>query len=180
MSDQSVDGTVQRGQTWTCNEARADPDDVPAAHDTVDLWPDYPRFSAVVDAVAGDVAELVVGTSNDHPRAPDLGDRVDLHTSKLIKQERWSLKSDIGESDADDPPVVTDGGQCADRTDRCEGQVCPNDDCNIDQRFPGFHGFCCPECACRLVVACSRCDSGAVEEIDGSPVCPNHAQEVAA
>jgi len=110
---------IRRAQTWECNEARADAEDVPPAHDTVGLWPDHPRFSAVVDRVQGDVAELVVATSNSHPRAPDLGDCVDVHVEKLLEQDRWSLKSDAAdvEDSAADPPLVTDGGQCAGTTD---------------------------------------------------------------
>lgn len=65
-------------------------------------------------------------------------------------------------------------------TERCEGQVCPNEECHIDQRFRGFWGLACPECACRLVVACAKCDSGAVEEIDGSARCSDHAHEIVA
>lgn len=55
-----------------------------------------------------------------------------------------------------------------------DGQVCPNPDCNIDQRFKGFRGYACPECAALLVVACSKCDSGAIEEHDGTPFCSEH------
>ena len=59
-----------------------------------------------------------------------------------------------------------------------EGQVCPNPECHIDQRFKGFCGLACPECATRLVVACSECDSGAVEEVAGSPYCSDHVPEL--
>ncbi|MDS0280041.1 hypothetical protein NDI85_19845 [Halomicroarcula sp. S1AR25-4] len=103
---------VRRGQTWTCNEAHADAADVPPAHDTVSLWPDYPRFAAVVDRVEGDVAQLTAGTSNSHPRAPDLGDTVDIHVDRLHGQARWSLTS--AASTTEDPPLVTDGGRVED------------------------------------------------------------------
>lgn len=96
-----TDQPVRRGQTWECHEARADPDAVPAPHDTVDLWPDHPRFAAVVDDVVDDVAAMTVGTSNSHPRAPDLGDRVDIHVDRLREQERWQLDSDVDRAPRD-------------------------------------------------------------------------------
>jgi len=99
---ESAPQRVSAGQTWRCDEAAADTESVPPAHDTVDLWPDYPRFAALVDEVVNDVAALVVGTSNSHPRAPDLGDRVDVHVDQLVGDDRWSLKGgSAGEGDRD-------------------------------------------------------------------------------
>jgi len=89
---------IQRGQTWECNEARAEPDSVPEPHDTVDLWPDYPRFAGVVDRVVEDVVEMTVGTSNSHPRAPELGQTVYRHVDKVRERDRWRLKSDGGQT----------------------------------------------------------------------------------
>jgi len=142
-SEQSTGvSNIRRAQTWTCHEANADPDTVPGSHDSVSLWPDYPRFSAVVDCVQDGVAELTVGTSNSHPRAPDLGDRVDVHVDTLLEGDRWSLKSDaVGvEESAEDPPLVTDGGQCAGSSERrqvCRG-VAPEEGCENCGR-----GKCC-------------------------------------
>jgi len=118
----TADTRVQVGQTWQCDEHQAAADAVPEPHDTVDLWPDYPRFAAVVDAVEGDVAQLVVGTSNSHPRAPDLGDRVDIHVDTLREQARWLLKSDAVA--AEDPTLVTDGGQPVDSIERFQCDYC--------------------------------------------------------
>lgn len=59
-------------------------------------------------------------------------------------------------------------------SERPPGQVCLNSDCHLDQRWEGFHGLACPECATRLVVACSRCDSPATEEIGDTPFCESH------
>jgi len=100
---------VRRGQTWTCDEARADPEDVPGPHDTVALWPDYPRFSAVVDDVLDDVAQLTVATSNSHPRAPDHGAIVDVHVDTLVEGARWECKSEGASTRAADAPVAADG-----------------------------------------------------------------------
>jgi nucleoside 2-deoxyribosyltransferase len=58
------------------------------------------------------------------------------------------------------------------------GQICPNPECSVDQRFKGHRGFVCPECAVKLVVACSMCNSGAVEEVGGSPRCSDHVDTV--
>ena len=63
-------GAVEAGQTWRCDESRADPDDVPAPHD-VPLWAPHPRFTVVVDRVEDDYVELTVTTGNSHPRTPD-------------------------------------------------------------------------------------------------------------
>lgn len=120
---------VRAGQTWRCDEAAADPDAVPDGHDSVRLWADHPRFSALVDEVVGDVAALVVGTSNSHPRAPDLGDRVDVHVDRLLAADRWSLKREGNETETPDQPVaMTDGG--------------------IDQSTSDTYQYQCPVCHC--------------------------------
>jgi len=92
---------VRPGQTWACNEKHASPNTTPPAHKSVRLWPDYTRFHGIVDAVVCDVAALVVGTSNSHPRAPALGDRVDIHVDTLHEENRWSLHKPV----ADGPGV---------------------------------------------------------------------------
>jgi len=118
---------IRRAQTWECNETRADAEDVPPAHDTVDLWPDYPRFSAVVDEVVDDAVAMTVATSNSHPRAPELGERVDIHVEKLLEQPRWSLKSEARSSEREQTPVVADGGHPVERKGvqyQCESERC--------------------------------------------------------
>lgn len=82
---------IQPGQSWECNEARADPDDVPAGHD-VPLWEDYPRFTAVVDDVLDGLVELTVATGNSHPRTPTLGTTIDVHVDELEDDDRWRKK----------------------------------------------------------------------------------------
>ncbi len=67
-----------------------------------------------------------------------------------------------------------------DGTERPPGQVCPNPDCHIDQRWEGFRGLACPECGTKLAVACEKCDSGAVERVDGSPRCSEHVPDLVA
>lgn len=79
---------VEPGQRWQCNEARADSDDVPDAHD-VTLWEDQPRFTAVVDDVLDGVAELTVATGNSHPRTPTFGETLDIHVDTLAGDDRW-------------------------------------------------------------------------------------------
>ena len=99
MSSQPVDTpagetdtqpTVERGQIWQCNEACADPDDVPDPHD-VALWESHPRFRAVVDRVDGSYVELTVSQSNDHPRSPEFGAEIATSTTQLTGQDRWRL-----------------------------------------------------------------------------------------
>lgn len=81
---------VRKGQTWSMNESRANPDDVPEPHD-VELWADQPSFKAVVDGVVDGVAELTVATGNDHPRTPDFGEKVDIATDSMINDPRWRV-----------------------------------------------------------------------------------------
>jgi len=83
---------VTSGQRWECNEARADPDDVPEPHDTVPLWEDQPRFTALVDRVQGDYVELTATTGNSHPRTPDFGAEIALSASTLRDDPRWKPK----------------------------------------------------------------------------------------
>jgi len=86
-------GAVTAGQTWRCDESRANPDDVPEPHD-VSLWPAYPRFTSVVDDVGEDYVELTVTRSNSHPRAPDIGAEVVSTVETLTSDARWSLQED--------------------------------------------------------------------------------------
>ncbi|QCW05255.1 SNF2/RAD54 family helicase [Natrinema pallidum] len=79
---------IEPGQTWRCNEARADPDAVPDPH-TDALWADHPRFRATVDDVRDGVVTLVVGYGNDHPRAPDYGATIVRSAAKLRERDRW-------------------------------------------------------------------------------------------
>lgn len=79
---------ISRGDTWECNEARADPDDVPEPHD-VELWEPHPRFRALVDRVQGDYVEMTVVSSNSHPRSPEFGDHIAASAEKLQSQPRW-------------------------------------------------------------------------------------------
>ncbi len=91
-------GVVTPGQSWTCDESRADPEDVPEPHD-VPLWAPHPRFSAVVDRVEDDLVELTVTTGNSHPRTPDFGADVVSTVETLTSDPRWSLKDDVDETE---------------------------------------------------------------------------------
>ena len=75
------------GDTWRCTE-----DDAPKtdAHD-VELWPSFPRFTAVVDRVEGDYVELTVATGNDHPRTPAFGASLAKSLDTLKESDRWKL-----------------------------------------------------------------------------------------
>ena len=86
---QSTAATVSVGQTWGCNEARADLDDVPEPHGVL-LWEPHPRFRAVVDHVDGQYVELTVVGGNDHPRTPEFGASVATSTDSLRGKPRWS------------------------------------------------------------------------------------------
>ena len=83
-------GVVERGQTWRCDEAEADPDDVPEPHD-VPLWGPHPRFTAVVDRVEDDYVELTAATGNSHPRTPEFGADVVSTVETLTSDARWRL-----------------------------------------------------------------------------------------
>ena len=87
-------GVVEAGQTWRCDESRADPDDVPAPHD-VPLWEPQPRFTAVVDRVEEDYVELTVATGNSHPRTPDFGAEMVSTVETLTSDPRWSLRDEV-------------------------------------------------------------------------------------
>lgn len=89
--------TVTAGQTWGCNEGRADGDAVPDPHD-VPLWAEYPVFRAVVDEVHDGVAELTVSISNSHPRSPELGTTIDVAVESLREDQRWRLTNDTMET----------------------------------------------------------------------------------
>ncbi|GAB7119974.1 hypothetical protein [Natrinema pallidum] len=84
---------IERGQTWRCNEARADPDAVADPHSDA-LWDDHPRFTALVDDVSGGIVTLTVTHGNDHPRAPDFGATVVKSTVKLRERPRWRPTED--------------------------------------------------------------------------------------
>ena len=86
-------GVVEAGQTWRCDESRADPDDVPAPHD-VPLWEPQPRFDAVVDRVEEDYVELTVATGNSHPQTPAFGAEMVSTVETLTSDPRWSLVED--------------------------------------------------------------------------------------
>jgi hypothetical protein len=86
-------GVVEPGQMWRCNEARADPNDVPAPHD-VPLWEPHPRFTAVVDTIEVDYVELTVTTGNSHPRTPTHGAEVVSTVETLTRDDRWALQAD--------------------------------------------------------------------------------------
>jgi hypothetical protein len=98
---------VTAGQTWRCDESRADPDDVPAPHD-VPLWAPHPRFNAVVDRVEDDYVELTVTTGNSHPRTPDFGAEMVSTVETLTRDDRWTLQADtpsarpVGDTEAAD------------------------------------------------------------------------------
>ena len=87
-------GVVEAGQTWRCDESRADPDDVPAPHN-VPLWEPQPRFDAVVDRVEDDYVELTVTTGNSHPRTPDFGAEMVSAVETLTSDPRWSLRDEV-------------------------------------------------------------------------------------
>lgn len=86
-------GVVEAGQVWRCDEAQADPEDVPEPHD-VPLWEPYPRFDALIDRVEGDYVELTVAAGNSHPRTPDLGAEIVSTIETLTGDPRWSLQDD--------------------------------------------------------------------------------------
>lgn len=87
-------GAVEAGQVWRCNEANADPDDVPEPHD-VPLWESYPRFDVVVDRVEGDYVELTVTDGNSHPRTPDFGAEMVSTVETLTSDPRWSNREAV-------------------------------------------------------------------------------------
>lgn len=86
-------GAVERGQTWRCNEARANAEDVPESHD-VPLWEPHPRFDVVVDSVQEDYVELTVTTGNSHPRTPTHGAELVSTVETLTSDPRWSLRDE--------------------------------------------------------------------------------------
>ncbi|OYR69748.1 SNF2/RAD54 family helicase [Halorubrum sp. E3] len=92
-------GAVEAGQTWQCDESRADLDDVPEPHD-VPLWEPQPRFTAVVDRVADDYVELIVTRGNSHPRTPDTGAEIVSTVETLTSDPRWSHQD--GQEGGDD------------------------------------------------------------------------------
>ena len=100
---------VTAGQTWRCDESRADPDDVPAPHD-VPLWPAHVRFTAVVDRVEDDYVELTVTTGNSHPRTPDFGAEMVSTVETLTSGNRWTLQADTPSA----RPVGDRGGPMTD------------------------------------------------------------------
>jgi len=91
-------GVVKPGQTWRCDESRADSDDVPAPHD-VPLWEPQPRFDAVVDAVQDGYIELTVADGNSHPRTPDFGAEMVSTAETLTSDPRWSLQSEVNDAE---------------------------------------------------------------------------------
>ena len=100
---------VTAGQTWRCDESRADPDDVPAPHD-VPLWAPHPRFTAIVDRVEDDYVELTVTTGNSHPRTPEFGAEMVSTVETLTSGNRWTLESDASSGQ----PVGDRGGPMTD------------------------------------------------------------------
>lgn len=87
-------GVVEAGQTWRCDESRADLDDVPEPHE-VSLWEPQPRFDAVVDQVEEDYVELTVTTGNSHPRTPAFGAEMVSTVETLTSDPRWSLRDEV-------------------------------------------------------------------------------------
>jgi len=88
---------VEAGQTWRCNEAEADPEDVPEPHD-VPLWAAHPRFDVVIDWVEDGLVELTAAEGNSHPRTPDFGADVVSTAGTLTSDPRWSLKEDVDDA----------------------------------------------------------------------------------
>jgi len=84
---------IRRGQTWECNEHRADASELPPIYDSTTHSHDRPRFFAVVEAVLDGVVELTVTRGNRNARTPVFGKTLDIHQDKLRDLERWSLKS---------------------------------------------------------------------------------------
>jgi len=84
---------VETGQTWRCDESRADSEDVPEPHD-VPLWEPHPRFTAVVDRVEGSYVELTAATGNSHPRTPDFGAEIVSTVETLTNDPRWSIQDE--------------------------------------------------------------------------------------
>ncbi|GAB7010438.1 SNF2/RAD54 family helicase [Halorubrum trueperi] len=89
-------GVVEAGQTWRCDESRADPEDVPAPHD-VPLWEPHPRFDVIIDEVQDDYVEATAMTGNSHPRTPDFGADVVSTVETLTSDPRWSLRGEDGD-----------------------------------------------------------------------------------
>lgn len=94
-SDTPTPEVIEPGQTWRCNEDRADPADVPEPHD-VPLWEPYPRFTASVVCVYDEIGmvELSVAYGNSHPRTPDYGATVDVSLETLREDPRWHWRPD--------------------------------------------------------------------------------------
>lgn len=86
-------GAVHPGQTWRCDEARADPEDIPEPHD-VPLWEPHPRFDVVIDEVQDDYVEATAMTGNSHPRTPGFGADVVTTVETLTSDARWSLRGE--------------------------------------------------------------------------------------
>lgn len=94
MSVVARSGAVEAGQVWRCNEAQANPADVPEPHD-VPLWEPHPRFDVVVDSVQADYVELTVTTGNSHPRTPTHGSELVSTVETLTSDPRWALQGDM-------------------------------------------------------------------------------------
>jgi len=91
---------VTPGQSWRCDEGRADAGDVPDGHD-VPLWEAHPRFTAVVDDILDGVAELTVSGGNSHPRTPDFGATLDIHVDTLTGDRRWEIQGSAAANGGD-------------------------------------------------------------------------------
>lgn len=92
---------------------------------------------------------------------------------KYVRKYVWGDGRDRSGIEVDD--YVDLGNLMEDKLLKPEGQVCPNTDCHLDQRWRGFRGLACPECATKLVVACRMCDSPATEDLDdGVTACDDH------
>lgn len=81
---------ITPGQRWSCDESRADPETVPEPHEDA-IWADRPQFHAVVDEVRDGLVTLTVATTNDHPRTPEFGGKVDIAVERLQEGARWQL-----------------------------------------------------------------------------------------
>lgn len=88
----STPATIERGQTWQCNESSV-ADQLPhpwkRPYEAAGIA-EYARFRVTVEGVTNGVAELTVTLGNGHPRTPSTGSTLDIATDTLHTDARWT------------------------------------------------------------------------------------------